>query len=192
MAIYAPGRRDRHNRPLKEGGRSIVAMLSLTAMVDMFTVLAVFLLQNYNVTGEVIEIPDKVELPKAQQVKELQPAHVVVIDRAHVSLDKDVVADFVKVKEQQDWMIDGLSLKLRTVFAEDEKKRRAQALGNLKDVVDNNRGTPHDPADDRRVTVQAHKTIDVLTVKKVMYTLQESGASEINFAVMKDEGNTAM
>ncbi|MES2857036.1 MAG: adventurous gliding motility protein S, partial [Bdellovibrionota bacterium] len=63
MPIYAPGRRDRHNRPLKGSGRKIVAMLSLTAMVDMFTVLAVFLLQNYQTTGEIIELSEEVVLP---------------------------------------------------------------------------------------------------------------------------------
>ncbi|MEK7356260.1 MAG: adventurous gliding motility protein S, partial [Bdellovibrionota bacterium] len=61
MAIYAPGRRDRHNRPERSTSRSVMAHLSLTAMVDMFTVLAVFLLQNYQTTGEVIDITDNVE-----------------------------------------------------------------------------------------------------------------------------------
>jgi biopolymer transport protein ExbD len=46
------------------------------------------------------------------------------------------------------------------------------------------------PEDFRRVTVQADKVIDAGTVKKVMYTLTEAGASEINFAVLRDERAT--
>ena len=39
----------------------------------------IFLLQSYNTTGEVIHIPKEVELPKATAVKELFPAHVVIV-----------------------------------------------------------------------------------------------------------------
>jgi biopolymer transport protein ExbD len=189
MAIFAPGKRDRHNRQLKSGKRSVVALLSLTAMVDMFTVLVVFLLQNYNTTGEVIEIDEKVELPKANSVKELRPAHVVVVSRQTIQLDKDVVASFTEVKEQQDWLIEPLRSRLIEKFRESEQKRLALA-GRLKEAVNETRPTElrGRPEDDRRVTVQADKKIDFLTVKKVMYTLTEAGASEINFAVMKEEG----
>ena len=46
MPIFTPGKRDRSNRKVGATQRSAVAVLSLTAMVDMFTVLAVFLLQT--------------------------------------------------------------------------------------------------------------------------------------------------
>jgi biopolymer transport protein ExbD len=39
----------------------------------------------------------------------------------------------------------------------------------------------------KKITVQADKEIDFLTVKKILYTLTEAGAGEINFAVMKRE-----
>ena len=39
----------------------------------------------------------------------------------------------------------------------------------------------------RRVTVQADKKIDFLTIKKIMYTVTEAGAEEINFAVIVTE-----
>lgn len=188
MAIYAPGRRNRHNRPLKSGGRSVVAMLSLTAMVDMFTVVAVFLLQNYQTTGEVIELNENVALPQAHAVRELKPAHVVVVSHENIMLDKDIVASFAQVKEQQDWRIEPLAVKLAEKFKESAETRQAFA-GRLQQAVDETRASApsEDPADDRRVTVQADKTVDFLTVKKVMLTLTEVGASEINFAVIKVE-----
>jgi biopolymer transport protein ExbD len=196
MAIFAPGRRDRHNRPLRGRGRSVVAMLSLTAMVDMFTVVAVFLLQNYQTTGEVIELSENVALPKAHAVRELKPAHVVVVSHENIILDKDIVASFASVKEQQDWRIEPLAVKLAERFKESEDKRSALA-GRVQQAVEETRagtknaGLPEDPADDRRVTVQADKSVDFLTVKKVMLTLTEVGASEINFAVIKEETKTA-
>lgn len=189
MAIFAPGKRDRHNRPLRGRGRSVVAMLSLTAMVDMFTVVAVFLLQNYQTTGEVIELSENVALPQAHAVRELQPAHVVVVSSQNILLDNEIVASFASVKEQEDWRIESLATKLTGKFKESEDKRKAFA-GRVRDAVDETKtGTApsENPADDRRVTVQADKAVDFLTVKKVMLTLTEAGASEINFAVIKIE-----
>ncbi len=162
-------------------------MLSLTAMVDMFTVVAVFLLQNYQTTGEVIELSENVSLPKAHAVRELKPAHVVVVSHDNIILDKDIVASFASVKEQQDWRIEPLAQKLTEKFKESADKRQALA-GRIQKAVDETRAAPSpadDPANDRRVTVQADKSVDFLTVKKVMLTLTEVGASEINFAVIK-------
>ncbi len=62
MAIKRPGQRFRYHNILKRRGskRAVTAILSLTAMVDMFTVLVIFLLQNYNTTGEILYIPKEV------------------------------------------------------------------------------------------------------------------------------------
>lgn len=191
MAIYAPGRRDRHNRPLRGRARAIVAMLSLTAMVDMFTVVAVFLLQNYQTTGEVIQLDEAVALPKAHAVKELQPSTVVIVSKDQIMLDKVMVASFQQVKEQQDWHIDALTQKLTEKFKALADKRAA-GLGQIKQAVETTRAAdapPPEPEDDHRVTVQADKTIDFLTVKKVMMTLTDAGASQINFAVIKDDSS---
>src|SRR3990167_2014447 len=100
MAIFRPGQRYRNHNILKRRGgkRGVTAMLSLTAMVDMFTVLVIFLLQNYNTTGEILFIPKEVVLPKAANVKELKPAFVVTISNKEVLLDKTRVATFDEVK----------------------------------------------------------------------------------------------
>ena len=192
MAIFAPGRRDRHNRPLRSGRRSVVATLTLTAMVDMFTVLVVFLLQNYQTTGEVIEISDNVVLPKAHAVKELKPAHVVVMSKEKLFLDKEVIATFQQVKDQKEWKIDPLANRLVDLFRASDEKRQA-LVNRVREAVEETRpnGQKDDPNDERRITVQADKAIDFLTVKKIMLTITDAGASEINFAVLKEEPNTA-
>lgn len=189
MPIYVPGIRDRHNRPKRNGKRSIVAMLSLTAMVDMFTVLAVFLLQNYQTTGEVIELSDDVKLPRASQVKELKPANVVMISPKEVTLNKVKVVDIDLVKAQKDWEIQQLKTQVMDNFKRMEEAKKSAPIEKIRQAVDQNKpeGSREEPEDLRRVTVQADKSIDFLTIKKVMYTLYEAGSSEINFAVLKDE-----
>lgn len=189
MPIYAPGRRDRHNRPLRSTKRNIVAVLSLTAMVDMFTVLVVFLLQNYQTTGEVIDLQDDVILPKASQVKELKPAHVVVVSPREITVDKRRVADLATVKASTEWEIPLLTAAIVDRFRAMEDSRKFLGLEHIRDAVDQTKpgGQREKPEDFRRVTVQADKSVDFLTIKKVMYTLYQAGASEINFAVIKNE-----
>ncbi len=190
MAIYAPGIRDRHNRRRRSGARSAVAMLSLTAMVDMFTVLVVFLLQNFSVDAGLLELDDSVELPRAHEVKELKPAHVVVVSKQNIMVDSEVVASFNSVREQQEWMINNLHNRLVEKFKEAADKRKLLGLDQIKQAVDQTKQGEEDiskPEDDRRITVQADKTVDFLTIKKVMMTITEAGASEINFAVLKTE-----
>lgn len=189
MAIYAPGKKFRnHNLLSRKGGkRDVVATLSLTAMVDMFTVLAIFLLQNYNTEGLIVNIPKDIQLPKAQVIKELKPAIVITVSNHELKVDDLTVTTFDQVKQQKDWMIQPL-------FVETQKSLEKSKLKNQKSTVLTNVRTALRPdlpeADDgawKKITVQADKEIDFLTVKKILYTLTEAGAGEINFAVMKRE-----
>lgn len=184
MPIHRPGERHRYHNILskRKGKRDVTATLSLTAMVDMFTVLVIFLLQNYNSTGEVLYIPKEVVLPKAAQIKELKPAHVVTISNKEVLVEKDKVVSFEEVYAQEEWMIPSLYERMK----EDLEKSRVEEEGKLqqqiKTAVNSN---TEEGVKWNKVTIQADKSVDFYTLKKVMYTVTEAGAGEINFAVMK-------
>jgi biopolymer transport protein ExbD len=194
MAIYVPGKRNRNNK-LGSTKRSVVAVLSLTAMVDLFTVLVVFLLQNYATTGEVIDIPEGVVLPAAQEVKDLKPANVVIVTDTDVRLNGDTVVDLKVVKAQEDWMIEPLKQKLMQAIEKGQKEKAA--LGSqLVDAVQRIRSGDEKPEEEidqfRKVTLQADREMDFLTLKKVMFTITEAGAIEINFAVIKTPKDTTV
>lgn len=187
MPIFPPGQTFRKNKILskRKGKREVAAVLSLTAMVDMFTVLVVFLLQNYNVTGQVIYIPKEVTLPKAEKIKELKPAVVVTISNKEILLDKTPMITYSELSAQSDWMIQPLFTALTKALQEAKVEYEKNLQKRIKDVVVGNKDK-EDPNEWNKVTVQADKGIDFLTVKKVMYTVTEAGAGEINFAVMKE------
>lgn len=186
MAIQVPGKRTRKGKA-KSHKRSAVAVLQLTAMVDMFTVLVVFLLQNYATTNQILPLPEAVELPQAQTVKELKPSNVVVLTDKDVQLNSTKVATFTDVKEAEDWLVVNLENELKKLIEEGEKTK--QRLGNqIQDAVTEAREgeKPEDDIDEfRKITIQADSKVDFLTVKKIMYTVTEAGIYEINFAVMK-------
>lgn len=186
MPIHVPGKRNRRNK-LSGGKRSAVAVLSLTAMVDMFTVLAVFLLQNYATTNQILDMPDKVELPQATSTKELKPSNVVIVSEEGIILNNEVLENFQEVQGSDEWMIEPLKKQVEELIAEGKKEKAS--LGNriqdavVKARVGEDAIKPElDPF--LKMTIQAAKTIDFLSLKKVMYTITEAGIAEINFAVM--------
>lgn len=192
MAIHKPGVKFRHSRLLSRSGgkRGVVAILSLTAMVDMFTVLVVFLLPNY---GEVLFIPKNVVLPQAEKIKELKPATVVTISRDAVYLDKDSIATYDQIKNQEDWMIEPLRLRVIQALDKAKKEYEISLAKKIQDVVKAARGEEESQEMNpwNKVTIQADKGMDFITVKKVMYTVTEAGAGEINFAVIKHADQAA-
>lgn len=186
MPIHVPGNHKGGN-PAR---RNAVAVLNITAMVDMFTVLTVFLLQNYATTNQVLPLDETVDLPQAQEVKELKPSNVVVLDKNGLSLNNVKITDFRSVQEQQDWLVKPLAESLQKMIQEGDAKKAS--LGNkIREAVSQGKGQAKDDGDDyRKITVQADKTIDFLTVKKVMFTVTEAGVQEINFAVLKKPGDS--
>lgn len=193
MAIYAPGQKFRKHKLLGQSGkRELVAMLSLTAMVDMFTVLVIFLLQSYSSTGEVIFLPKDVQLPKAEKIKDLKPAVVVTISNKEILIDKNPVVPFETVKTQTEWMVQPLFDAVQKALQESKAKFDAKLQTQVRGVVQAAKGPKTEEDEDltpwNKITVQADKGMDFLTVKKVMYTVTEAGAGEINFAVMKRSG----
>lgn len=188
MAIFRPGERHRYHNILskRKGKRDVTAMLSLTAMVDMFTVLVIFLLQNYNTTGEILYIPKEVILPSASSVRELKPSHVVTISNKEILLGKDIVATFDEVVAAEDWNIQRLKDTLQQALAKSKSEQEGKLQNQIRDVVESTRGeVGEDPNAWSKVTIQADKGVDFLTIKKVLFTVTEAGAGEINFAVTK-------
>lgn len=189
MPIHKPGEKFRHSRLLKSkhSKREVVAILSLTAMVDMFTVLVVFLLQNYNATGQVLYIPKEVTLPKAEQIKELKPAVVVTISEKEILIDRTPVVSTSDLRGQTEWMIQPLYIQLVEALKKSKEDFELNLQQKLKEAVTNNpSSSAGNDMDWNKVTIQADKGMDFLTIKKVMYTVTEAGAGEINFAVNKE------
>ncbi len=189
MAIYRPGERHRYHKILskRKSKRGVTAVLSLTAMVDMFTVLVIFLLQNYSATGEILYMPKEVVLPKANRVNELKPSVVVTVSSKEVLIDRTSVATFDEVKNSVEWTIPALRDQVRVILEKAKYDQETKLQNKVRNVVDKTLGKDvDDPNAWRKVTLQADKNIDYLTMKKVMYSIYEAGGGPINFAVSKD------
>jgi biopolymer transport protein ExbD len=172
--IIPPGARLRKYIPLRfvtkhglGGRKSSYAELNLTSMVDMLTILVVFLLQTFSASGELLTVSKNITLPEALNYRDLEQAPIVAISRDAVTLNGEPKADAAELNKENtiDWKIPQLHDDLV--------------------VLKNNFKLLHpDPQDWKGlVIVQADKNIDFKVLKKVMYTCSVAGYSNVNFAV---------
>ena len=191
MAIHVPGYRSSNKRlrKMKSGKRSVVAVLSLTAMVDMFTVLTVFLLQNYNPdTGAVLDIPAEVQLPQATRHKELSPAHVITISNSGISFEKQKVFSLEEARQGDTLLLPRLKTIIERAIAQTFREHTESLGARFQDAVDAAKARSREDSQSyRKVTIQADKGVDFVFIKKVMHTASEAGAGEVNFAVLEKE-----
>lgn len=183
MPIYAPGiRKGRYVQSIK---RDVVAVLQLTAMVDMFTVLVVFLLQNYAVTNQILPISEKIDLPQAKEVKTLKPSHVVVLSEGQVTLNEHSLGDLEKQTSEEQWVFLPLKEKMEELLRVSQSGGSNFLLAQLKRIQQDDEDKNLHKEAPFRVTIQADEKTNFSSLKKIMYTLTESGVREMNFAVIK-------
>jgi biopolymer transport protein ExbD len=74
--------------------RAIVADLLLTALIDAFSILVIFLLMSFSSTGDMLFIGKGQELPKAARADVLERNPIVKLDGGKIYLEeKEVTAD---------------------------------------------------------------------------------------------------
>ncbi len=169
-----PGPRLKVYAPLKfvrsggHGKKSGYAELNLTSMVDMLTILVVFLLQTFSASGELLTVQKNIVLPEAQNFKDLEQAPIIAVSRESVTLDGRLVANAEQLNTENtvDWKITDLHDQLVTL------KNNFKLLHPSEPFA----GT---------VIVQADKNVDFKIVKKVMYSCAVAGYANVNFAVQQ-------
>ena len=173
--IKPPAPRLRKFIPLKfvtkhgAGKKSTYAELNLTSMVDMLTILVVFLLQTFSASGELLTVSKNITLPEAVNWKDLEQAPIIAISKDSVTLNGDPKGNSAELSAEQ---------------ALDQK------IPQLHDdlvVLKNNFKLLHPNPEDWKglVIVQADKQIDFKILKRVMYTCAAAGYANVNFAVQQ-------
>lgn len=177
MPIVTPKRRPAfppigrlRTSPLSGGKKGLMGALNLTAMVDMFTVIVIFLLQSFSATGEIMFIQKDLKLPEAKQAEilgERGPVVTILGKQKQVLLEGKKIADFEDIDETEPG-IPPLTEELTAVREREEK---------LYGKKENEPYNGH-------ILVQADKEADFLWVRKSIFSVNEAGWIHIQFAVM--------
>jgi biopolymer transport protein ExbD len=73
--------------------RTMIAGLTLTSMVDMFSLLVIFLLQTFSTSPELVMVTKGVTLPTAVTARELDDSPVLAISADQVYLDQKPIGN---------------------------------------------------------------------------------------------------
>lgn len=149
------------------GSRGVYAELNLTSMVDMLTILVVFLLQTFSASGELMAVQRDIRLPQAQHHREMERAPIIAVSREVVTLNGEPKASTEELRGDR-------SADLRITGLHDD-------LVTLR----NNYRLLH-PEEPWRgdVIVQADQSLDFRALKRVLHTCTSAGYANVNLAVV--------
>lgn len=136
------------------GKRSIHADLLLTALIDAFSILVIFLLMNFSSNGEILFINKGTELPKSSQSEILERNPVVKIEDNQIYLENKLLGG-------GDALFRAL-VDMKKQFAADRPDEESPSI----------------------VTVQADRRIKYEFLNQVVVACAQAGYSDIRFAVL--------
>ena len=185
MAIKAPGSRigsSVHMKGLKVGGkgnrRTMLFDLNLTPMIDMFSILVVFLLITFSATGDILLQQKDIQLPKAYSGRMLERVPMIGISAASLVFEGDEVmkTPWVTEKNYPDLKLPELSKVLKA--ARDNYER-------LHPMPSDQEKANKWLEESKQVVIQADEQTKFEVIRLVMTTAAIEGYSAINFAIKK-------
>jgi biopolymer transport protein ExbD len=152
----------RRMKRMARASRNAAAGLSLTSLMDVFTILVLYLLVNQS-TGTVLEPPPEIKLPNS--VTETAPRETLV----------------VSVSDDEVWVKDTRVASVQEVLASEEdliepiRDRMIELKGSLASVGE--------AAEQKEVTIMGNRAIHFKVLKRVMTSCTAAGFTKISLAV---------
>jgi biopolymer transport protein ExbD len=146
--------------------RGKLPKISLTSLMDVFTILVFFLLVN-SAASEVLDTPKQIKLPES--IVESKPRETVVIfvSPEHVLVQGDPVATIEEILASGEPNVEPIMERLAAI--------RDSVIGVRTATV----------AESQEVTILADKSIPFSVVKKIMSTCTSQGYGRISLAVIQ-------
>lgn len=156
------------HRRLKHGNTA----LRLTSMIDMFTILLVFLLKSYSTEGQIITVSQDLRLPESTAQTMPRVASVIAITSEWILVDGRPVEKVSTVLSSSDLLI----LKLRDELL--RLRAITEGLGALSTQMRGFLGN---------MTIQADREVTFDLLKRIMLTCGNVGYNNMMLAVNQKE-----
>lgn len=151
-------------------GKDKKVTLNLTSMIDMFTILVVFLLKSYSAEGQIVTLSDALTLPesRAEQKVELNLEIIVTNDAIVVDGEPIVFVDESIMREGNPIpiLVDRLSDHL-------EYTRQMRGITDTEEM---------------KVNIQGDVATQAILLQRVMSSCAQAGYATQNLTVIKVEG----
>lgn len=142
--------------------------LNLTSMMDMFTIILVFLLKTYSTEGMLIQPSDNLTLPSSSIERSAEVALDLVVSKEAIAVNHEEVESVNNVLNQDGLIIDRLLEKLQ-VYAREAKRMEVQYGSKFSG----------------KVTIQGDKEIPYKLLVKVMATCGRAEYPNMRLVVYK-------
>jgi biopolymer transport protein ExbD len=160
-----------HQRRLRRGRtKQRVPQLRMTSMMDILTVLLLFLLKSFVVDAEVVTPAPGVQLPESSSRTTPEETLVIAIAHNQVTVGNELVATVEPSATARTLLIPPLAERLQA------SRRQSMELRRLRGDTE-----PFEA----KVTIQGDRGMPFQVLQKVMYTCNQSGFDNISLAVLQ-------
>lgn len=153
----------RHRQPLEP------PRLNLTAMVDVFVVLLIFLLKSYSAEGNIMTTNKSLELPVSTSTLQPQLTLTLTVTKEAIFVEDKRVEEVRTIQEGSELFIPSLAQELKY------QVERARFIAGLNPTV----------KFEGKVTILGDRGLPFLVLEKVMYTCSATDFNEIALAVFQ-------
>jgi len=192
MPITVPGRRigaayasaREAAKKKKRGKRSTYAALMLTSMVDMFTILVLYLIQSFSSSGQILFIDPSLKLPDAKRAVDMvgNPPVITVTNVEIRVQGKTVEVATIPPNKQNNFL--HLELADDGSWAAPKLEDKLKEMRDLSTRVANATGGQVTTESAQGVLIiQADVGVPYMLVKKVLFIANKTGYNQVNFAV---------
>ena len=156
-------------RRRKSGEEAVVARLQLTSLIDIFTVLLLFLLKSLVVGGSVVTPFPGIDLPPSTASGSFKESPVLVVTKDQVVVDGAAACATSEVADSPRLKIDAVEAALAELRAHSDRLAAKSTTRKF----------------EGKLIVQADESIPFHVLQKIMYTSQTVGFYDITLAVIQ-------
>jgi biopolymer transport protein ExbD len=161
------------NLKIKNRKRPLRVFLNMTAMMDIFTIILVFLMKQFSAEGSIITPAKGLKLPSSSIEKSAQMSLNVVVSRIQIMVEDSTIAKTVDVMDYiqehpKDFLIGPLQheLKKRAKYAEDLEAKYGTPFGG-------------------EVFIQLDEALPFEMLTRILYTCGQAGFPSTRLAVYR-------
>jgi biopolymer transport protein ExbD len=152
------------------GRKEIRAMKpQLTSLVDVLTLILMYLLKSFSAEGEIVTVSNNLILPESSAQKRPELRTTLTVNNSSILIEDKVVADVQEVLNSDELIISGLNSWLQNRREATEKIAQYSSTTKFKGEI----------------MILGDKRIRFRLLKKIMYTCGQQGFNNFSLAVTK-------
>jgi len=154
-----------------QSAKQVIPRLQMTSLIDVMTLLLVFLLKSFSSEGEIVTLSKGLELPVSSAEKKPKPSLSINVSQNEIMVGNKVIASVSQVNQQGELIILSLAAFLKKRKAMTEAIAAYSTTSEFKGEI----------------IIQADRKLQYRTIQKIMYTCGQSGYSNFSLLVVKKD-----